>query len=358
MNSIFNQDSIPKDGQSEIPKVGSADLFCCDEPAEQRAGRVHAALAAANHTLARQELQDWLSAWMRSLPPRPERTQLRQPLLWSCLAAYCSQTGDLELIERLWQVFDRLPAPESLADPDGALPLLGVPILNRVDLLARLLATLDHPVQTLAIVDNSAGTPGHTEIAAELAELQQRGHPLIQSIRIASPFSNMGVAASWNLILSSFPQLPCALLANNDLCLAPGVLARAMACLDVGRAQFLALLPAPHAFAGFLITSRCWDQLGLFDPGFHPAYCEDLDYRDRLDNAPHVEQLDGSFAHAAMGACNPEHSATISSQPHLQKHNSVSYPLNQLWYLSERRRRRDPRGCWRRLWLAQWSETP
>jgi hypothetical protein len=181
---------------------------------------------------------------------------------------------------------------------------------------------------------------------------------LIQTIRIASPFSNMGVAASWNLILSSFPQLPCAMLANNDLCLAPGVLARAMASLDVSRAQFLALLPAPHAFAGFLITSRCWDQLGLFDPGFHPAYCEDLDYRDRLANAPHVEQLDGSFAHAAMVACNPDHSATINSQPDYQKHNSVSYPLNQLWYLSERRRRRDPRGCWRRLWLAQWSDTP
>lgn len=319
---------------------------------------MHAALTAANQTLAREELQSWLRDWVRSLPARPGRSHLRQPLLWSSLAAYSEQSGDLELIEKLWQVLDRLPAPIAFSDPVATLPLLGVPILNRVDLLARLLSTLDHPVQTLAIVDNSVGSPAHPEIAAELAQLQQKGHPLIQSIRIASPFSNLGVAASWNLILSSFPELPCALLANNDLRLAPGVLARALACLDASRPQFLALLPPPHAYAGFLITSRCWDQLGLFDPGFHPAYCEDLDYRDRLTNAPQVEQVDASFAHAAMVACNLEHSATINSQPALRKHNSVSYPLNQLWYLSERRRRRDPRGCWRRLWLAQWSDNP
>jgi hypothetical protein len=181
---------------------------------------------------------------------------------------------------------------------------------------------------------------------------------LVEEIQIARPFRNLGVAASWNLILSNFPEVTCAMLANNDLCLAPGVLSKAMARLDASRPQFLALLPPPHSFAGFLLTSRCWDQLGLFDPGFHPAYCEDLDYRDRLEEATHVDQVDGSFAHAAMADCNPEHSATISSNPDLQKYNSVSYPLNQLWYLSNRRRRRDPRGCWRRLWLAQWSSTP
>lgn len=283
------------------------------------------------------------------LPHRPQRRHLRQPALWAALADHAHASGDRSLIERYWQLLDRLDGPTPAPGTLEALPLLGVPILNRLDLLQRLLDSIDHPVQTLAVVDNSAGA-----LTAELESLRRRGHPLVQAIHIARPFANLGVAASWNLILSSFPEATCALLANNDIRLAPGVLAAALERIDAGRPQFLALLPRPHAFAAFLLTCRCWDQLGLFDANFHPAYCEDLDYRDRLAASPGIDQLDGSFAHAAMTALNGEHSATINSDPELQRHNRTSYALNRLWYLSERRLRRDPRGRWRRLWLSQW----
>jgi hypothetical protein len=294
------------------------------------------------------------------LPARPQRRQLRQPELWDGLVEHAHASGDRSLIERYWQLLDRLDGPTPAPGALEALPLLGVPILNRVDLLQRLLDSLDHPVRNLAIVDNSAGAPMDGvirmdgAISAELEGLRRRGHPLVEAIHIARPFANLGVAASWNLILSSFPEAPCSLLANNDVRLAPGVLAAALERIDAGRPQFLALLPRPHAFAAFLLTCRCWDQLGLFDANFHPAYCEDLDYRDRLAASPGIDQLDGSFAHAAMTALNSEHSATITSDPELQRHNRTSYALNRLWYLSERRLRRDPRGSWRRLWLSQW----
>ncbi|EDY38979.1 hypothetical protein CPCC7001_1858 [Cyanobium sp. PCC 7001] len=261
------------------------------------------------------------------------------------------------LIERLWRLLDRLPPPPP-ADGLANLPLLGVPILNRPDLLERLLASLDHPVSTLAIVDNSATAAGPGAVSARLEAIRERGHPLVKQIRIARPFANLGVAASWNLILTSFPEAATALLANNDVQFAPGVLGAALERIDPGRAQFLPLLPAPHAFTAFLLTPLCWDRLGLFDANFHPAYCEDLDYRDRLQASAGVEQLDGAFAHAAMAALNPSHSATLASDPKLRHHNGISYELNRLWYLSERRLRRDPRGSWRRLWLAQWSDDP
>ena len=147
------------------------------------------------------------------------------------------------------------------------------------------------------------------------------------------------MAASWNLILSTVPEAPLALLANNDTQFAPGVLERALSCIDPARPQFLALLEPPNALAAFLLTCLYWDHLGLFDANFHPAYCEDLDYRDRLQADPAVQQLDGSFAHAAMAACNPSHSATIGSDPELTRYNRSSYALNSLWYLSERRLR-------------------
>jgi hypothetical protein len=349
--------------------------------ASAQAAAVVSAVACGQLPEARALLLAWLRHWAEGLPPRPGRRELRQPELWGALARYVEASGDHALIERLWQLLDRLPPPPApppalkphspattttTAAATRTLPLLGVPILNRIDLLERLLASLDQPVHTLAIVDNSidhsannsTAAPAGASISQELEALRQRGHPLIQQIRIARPFRNLGVAASWNLILSNFPEAPLALLANNDIQFAPGVLDAALSRIDTARPQFLALLEPPNAFAAFLLTPLCWDRLGLFDPNFHPAYCEDLDYRDRLQANPEVQQLDGSFAHAAMAACNPSHSATIGSDPELARHNRTSYALNSLWYLSERRLRRDPRGSWRRLWLAQWRDDP
>lgn len=325
--------------------------------AKARFTQLQYALASGQPYLARKLLLEWMRSWIEALPERPGRQELRQPELWDALASFVERTGEQDLLERFWQVLDRLPAPAG-RPTDTALPLLGVPILNRIDLLERLLMSIDHPVHTLAIVDNSAGGKTSTDNRLALESLRERGHPLINSIQIARPFTNLGVAASWNLILTSFPQAPLALLANNDIQFAPGVLKTALGCIDASRAQFLSLLSTPHAFSAFLLTCRCWDRLGLFDPNFHPAYCEDLDYRDRLLCQLEVQQLDGGFAHTAMASCNPNHSATINSDPTLERHNRHSYALNRLWYLSERRRQGDKRGTWRRLWLNQWSDEP
>ena len=322
------------------------------------AAEVEAAIEAQDLHNARAIVYLWLQAWAASLPPTPQRDDLRQPELWRCLGDVVERTGDHYLIEMLWQVFDQLPGPApipSRTEGPLPLPLLGVPILNRADLLQRLLDSLDHPVQILAVVDNS---PPDSSVGAQLRALQQLGHPLIDTIHIARPFSNLGVAASWNHILSSFPSAPAALLINNDVVLAPGVLEAALALINPNRPQFLPLLPDPNGFSAFLLTALCWDRLGLFDPSYHPAYAEDLDYRDRLRCTPAVEQLDGGFAHPAMASLNQEHSATILSDPVLERQNQASFALNRLWYLGQRRLRHDPRGTWRRLWLNQWSPDP
>ncbi|WP_157665450.1 glycosyltransferase family 2 protein [Cyanobium sp. NIES-981] len=324
--------------------------------ARSLATEVEAAIEEQDLQGARSIVYHWLKDWAASLPSAPQRHDLLQPELWRCLGDVVERTSDQYLIELLWQVFDDLPAPPTPPErASGPLPLLGVPILNRADLLQRLLDSLDHPVEILAVVDNS---PPESSVGAQLRALRQLGHPLIGSIHIARPFTNLGVAASWNLILSSFPTAPLALLINNDVVLASGVLSAALASLNPNRPQFLQLLPDPNGFSAFLLTALCWDRLGLFDPSFHPAYAEDLDYRDRLRCTPAVEQVDGSFAHAAMAALNPEHSATILSDPELERQNRASFALNRLWYLSHRRLRHDPRGTWRRLWLNQWSAAP
>jgi len=312
-------------------------------------------LAVGNLLEARALLHAWLERELSQEPEAAGRQNLRNPGLWAALADVVERTSDQHLLERYWHYLDRVvPTPS----PTGVLPLLGVPILNRIDLLHRLLASLDVPVETLAIVDNSSADDanGQNKLQQELQYIQQRGHPLIQAIEIARPFGNLGVAASWNHILSSFPEASLALLANNDVCFAAGVLAAALERVNARRPQWLPLLPAPGEYSAFLITAPTWNRIGLFDEHFYPAYHEDLDYRDRLRADPMVEVLDGSFCQAAMLNANPLSSATIESDPRLAAHNQASFAMNRLWYLSHRRLRHDPRGAWVRRWLSQWKD--
>lgn len=312
-------------------------------------------LAAGRLLEGRALLQQWLHRELSRSPASAGRAELRNPALWAALADVVERTSDQALLERFWQYLDRVSPPPS---PPGVLPLLGVPILNRIDLLHRLLDSLDVPVATLAIVDNSPAGRGGAPSALQqsLHALQRRGHPLIGAVEIARPFRNLGVAASWNHMLSAFPDAPLALLANNDVCFAPGVLAAALERIDSGRAQFLPLLPGAQEFSAFLITALTWNRIGLFDEHFYPAYHEDLEYRDRLRADLNVEVIDGSFCHGAMAARNTEGSATIASDPELAAHNQASFAMNRLWYLSHRRLRNDRRGSWVRRWLAQWTD--
>lgn len=296
----------------------------------------------------------WLGRFAESLPSTAPRRALRQAELWSCLADVVERTSDQYLLELFWQALDEIqPAPLS---PGHPLPLLGLPILNRPDLLERLLNSLDHPVDILAIVDNSIGSADEACVSRYLSSLQVNGHPLIGTILVARSFGNAGVAASWNQILRAFPAAGVALLVNNDVQFASGVLAAALEQIRTDQPQFLPLLPAPQEFSAFAITSLCWNRIGLFDPGFYPAYCEDLDYRDRLRSDPGVQWLQRPDLQMAMAACNASGSATIASDPELAERNRCSFALNRLWWLSHRRLRHDPRGTWLRQWLAEWKD--
>jgi hypothetical protein len=316
--------------------------------------RVDAALEQGRLQEARSLVFHWLKNYLAGLSAHPDREALRAPELWRCLADVVERTSDHYLLELFWQGMDQVrPAPLPIAAP---LPLLGVPILNRPDLLERLLQSLDHPVDTLAIVDNSCGSPSEGAVRPLLDRLEEVGFPGVARIAVARPFGNAGVAASWNLILRAFPAAPLCLLLNNDVVMAPGVLAQALQHLNTSEPQLMPLLPLPQQFSAFAITAPCWDRLGLFDPGFHPAYCEDLDYRDRLRADPAVHWLELPELQAAMASLNAAGSATISSDADLACRNRGSFALNRLWWLSHRRLRHDPRGSWLRQWLTEWKD--
>lgn len=306
---------------------------------------------------ARILMLSWLLEWLQSLPRHGKPPRLESAALLRCLADVCEHSRDEQLLEVFWQGLEKLrPLPISRY----TIPLVGVPILNGVKHLQQLLASLDLPIETLAIVDQSGGRDDHEsrQLREQLQQIEREGLNGVKSVRIARPFGNIGVAAAWNQILLGFPQASLTLLVNHDVKFPAGLLAEALSRMDPEQPQYMALFPAERAFSAFLITALAWDTLGCFDERYYPAYYEDRDYSDRLLAHPQVQRIDGSFAHARMVALNPQQSQTINENPDFAEANQFSVQLNRLWYLSRRHehgRSWDSQGRWRHRWLTQWD---
>jgi hypothetical protein len=297
--------------------------------------------------------------WVSNVLPRQVslglgRHYLRNPQLWTLLADTVERTNDHYLLELFWQAMDlaRLPTTSLVTH----LPLMGIPIVNQHKKLLSLLDSIDFSVDTLAIVDNSQFCDSHEEVGRLLSDLKSNTHPHIKSIRIAKSFGNSGVANSWNQILRAFPEATAAMLVNDDVVFAPEAISSALSHVNSHIPQFIPLLPSPQEFSAFLITHLCWNRIGLFDISFNPAYCEDLDYRDRMRADPSIEIIILPDIQQAMLELNQEHSSTITSNPELSERNRCSFALNRLWWLSHRRLRHDPRGTWLRQWLTEWKD--
>ncbi len=159
------------------------------------------------------------------------------------------------------------------------IPVLALPGLNRADLLHRCLSSIDVEVDRLVVVDNSAdGSIG--DVAAEF------------DAHVIDPGWNLGVAASWNLVVKANPMAPWWAIANVDVEFAPGDLARLASAMNDRDAHVACLL----RFGAFGINRSCVDLVGLFDENFAPIYCEDCDYeyRCRLAGVPIVDVQSGA----------------------------------------------------------------
>jgi len=315
---------------------------------QQRLEQVRRWLNRGQLADALRDVHSWFSDYRLALQLLPTRERARRPLLWHAIADVAELAGDHRLPEQFWQLLDGLnPQPWSTAE-GLKLPLLGIPIVNGPQRLEALLASLDVPVHTLALVDHSGG-PG--PVRDLLDRLEREGVAGVDQVRVARAFGNSGVAQAWNSILLNFPESPFALIANHDVVFAPGVLQQVIAQVDPSRPQWLPLLSRPAAFSAFVITPLAWNQVGLFDASFRPAYWEDTDYRDRLAAHPSIECIEQGPWLAAMDSANPSQSASLSDDPALSQANEANFALNRLWYFSRRRLQGDRRGSWVRAWL-------
>ncbi len=146
--------------------------------------------------------------------------------------------------------------------------ILGIPTLNRYDLLDKLIASAEAGTvkpSRYIIIDNG-GRLGETNFNLDNERLL-----------VVSPGKNLGVAASWNQILqlAGGEQV---VISNDDIELEPDALEK----FERAAAEGHEFIGACGGWALFSQSAAVTARIGLYDENFGMAYYEDCDYLLRL----------------------------------------------------------------------------
>ena len=188
-----------------------------------------------------------------------------------------------------------------------------VPVLNRYDLLQRMLNSVDVPVDHLLIIDN--GASHQTALTLDL------GDNFKKVTHLPMP-ANLGVSGSWNLGIKCFPYAQRWFIVSNDVVFEPGALEK----LSQARRDEITLTgSAPH-WQAFALGDEAVNDIGLFDESLFPAYFEDNDYSRRAEFVGvNIRLLDIKVRH--------DNSSTIKAG-YMEK-NAVTYSRNEKHYQSK-----------------------
>jgi GT2 family glycosyltransferase len=198
------------------------------------------------------------------------------------------------------------------------IPVLGVPILNRGDLLLDLVNSIDYPVEKLAIVQNSQ----EPDVVDAVEKIKGGINPHVKSVYVSVPFRNIGCGPSWNHVIKSFPEASLWVISNNDMLFHPGDLERIYTTHIENPNAFLMAV----GFGLFGITPYVVHVCGLFDENIYPAYYEDNDYQFRLEKSG-VQKID-----VPSTVVRQEGSCTIRSNAFYMSANGQSYQMNERYF--------------------------
>jgi GT2 family glycosyltransferase len=186
-----------------------------------------------------------------------------------------------------------------------------VPVLNRYDLLQRMLDSVDVPVEHLLVIDNGEGTDT-LEFSDKFAKVTHLRMP-----------ANLGVGGSWNLGIKSFPYAHRWFIASNDVVFLPG----ALESLSKARRDEITLTADFPYWQCFVLGDEAVSSIGLFDEcGFYPAYFEDNDYMRRADFV-------GVNIRKVAIPTTHDNSSTIKAG--YQHKNAKTFYANQSYYQSK-----------------------
>ncbi|MFL6227743.1 MAG: glycosyltransferase family 2 protein [Pyrinomonadaceae bacterium] len=201
-----------------------------------------------------------------------------------------------------------------------SIPFVGVPVLNRGDLLTRCVESLDYPVARIVVINN-----GDDEGVRESLSSLREGRP---NLEVVKPAHNLGVAGSWNFFLREY-DAPYHLICGSDIQFAPGDLEKIQRFAESHPED--AIMFGNHGYSIFALRRRGVETVGYFDENFYPAYLEDCDYAYRLkllgaraSNVPGINAVHGEAPYWG--------SSTILSDPTYRERNGVTHGNNFTYY--------------------------
>lgn len=196
------------------------------------------------------------------------------------------------------------------------IPVLICPIVNRPDLLRRMLASVDVPVGRIVVVD--------------MTDVPEPVHPEQLTIR---PLISLGYPGAINAGIMQTPDAPWWLFASNDIAFAPGNLAEIVGLIEESEGP--AFVTGDRADDRMLrnaygaVNVAAIEAVGLFDEhAFYPIYFDDDDWerRCRLGGVEWVE-FNGQIHH--------DRSSTIRSDARAAEGNGRTFAENRRRYMEK-----------------------
>lgn len=253
------------------------------------------------------------------------------------------------LINEYWDIFDKkhknliknnvyklkFEDEIKILENKYCIPVIGVPIVNGVHWLKRLIESVDYPVKDFFIINNSADE----EITNEINELKDINHPFIEKILICNLPSNLGVSASWNLIIKSYMMAPYWIICSNDVAFTPGFLKE---MVDKSKDDETGIVqPNGHHGLGsyevLLLKDFVIEKCGLFDENLYPAYTEDIDYILKIKKHNIKKQfLETPFYHGETQDYSASGSQTWRLNSKLREKIDNAHFLNKYQYLTKK----------------------
>jgi len=206
--------------------------------------------------------------------------------------------------------------------------ILIVPVLNRYDLLNRMIRSIDKKIYKLLIIDNGAET-------SETNEQIVCDNPLVEDLHVLPMPNNLGVAASWNLGIKLLPFEPVWFFSSADTVYEPGALEE----LSKAKTNEISLAADFPYWQTFAIGEEVVKKIGLFDESIYPIYFEDTEYIWRAEKAgvPMV-RLNVQTKH--------DNSSTIKSNAAFSNRNNETYSSNQKYFNEKKSRADYSSGHW------------
>lgn len=182
-----------------------------------------------------------------------------------------------------------------------------VPVLNRYDLLQRMVDSIDIPLELLVLDNGDA--------------LETLKVPSMVDARVLHLPTNQGVAGSWNLGIKLYPFESVWFFSSADTVYKPGTLEK----MSHAKPDAITLNSDFPYWQTFAIGEEVVRRIGLFDENLYPIYFEDNDYMKRADDAGiKIEYLAAPVGH--------DNSSTIRSDENLARQNDRTFSNNNDYF--------------------------